>query len=101
MINPSCAYSIHDLSRISLTGHRHLPRFTVPFEAGLAYGLHQDPGHGQDHQLLAHDSKAHRYQASISDLAGLDPAIHGDNPVKAIAAVRTFFAQYNPRSVSG
>jgi hypothetical protein len=91
-----CAYSIHDLSRVSLSGPLRLPRFNMPFEAGVAYAMHAASLPRRRHELLLLDAKAHRYQASISDLAGLDPQNHNNNAMKAIEAVRTFFAQHNP-----
>lgn len=91
----SCASSIHDISRVSLSGTLRLPRFNMPFEAGLAYAIHAS-GIGGRHDLLFLDAKAYRYQAAISDLAGLDPKVHDNNDVKVIAEVRTFFKQHNP-----
>lgn len=93
----ACASSIHDISRVSLSGPLRLPRFNMPFEAGLAYAIHASARRGHRHDLLFLDAKAYRYQASISDLAGLDPKVHDNNPLKAIAEVRTFFKQHNPR----
>lgn len=92
----SCANSIHDISRVSLSGPLQLPRFNMPFEAGIAYAMHASATGGRRHGLLFLDAKEYQYQASVSDLAGLDPKIHENDPVKVIAAVRTFFAQHNP-----
>ncbi len=91
-----CASSIHDISRVSLSGPLRLPRFNMPFEAGLAYAIHASARPGHRHDLLFLDAKAYRYQASISDVAGLDPKIHYNDPVKVIAEVRTFFRQHYP-----
>src|SRR5262245_52056237 len=33
----SCDASIHDLSRITLSGPQDVPRFNMPFELGMAY----------------------------------------------------------------
>jgi hypothetical protein len=92
----ACAYSIHDLSRVGLSGSLRLPRFNMPFEAGLAYAMQESATPRTPHDLLVLDAKPHRYQASLSDIAGLDPRIHGSDDLKAIAAVRTFLKQHNP-----
>jgi hypothetical protein len=92
----SCAVSIHDLSRVSLSGKRRLPRFNMPFEAGMAYALHADGQGARRHQLLVLDAKAWQVSVSLSDLAGLDPKIHANKPIRAIHAVRAFFAQTYP-----
>jgi hypothetical protein len=68
----------------------------MPFEAGLAYAIHASKRGRSRHDLLFLDAEPYRYQASISDLAGLDPASHGNDPTYAIDAVRTFFAQHHP-----
>ena len=91
-----CACSIHDISRVSLSGPLRLPRFNMPFEAGMAYSIHASARRGRRHDLLFLDAKAYRYQASISDLSGLDPKVHHNDPLKVIAEVRTFFKQHNP-----
>jgi hypothetical protein len=84
-------YSIHDLSRIETDIKTGMPRFNMPFEAGMAYSLHQSRERTKrPHDLLLLDSAAHRFQASISDVAGLDPKVHDGKPGKAILAVRTF-----------
>jgi hypothetical protein len=77
-------------------GALRLPRFNMPFEAGMAYVMHASMDASNTHELLVLEAKAYRYQASISDLAGLDPKAHHNDPLKAIAAVRSFLAQHNP-----
>lgn len=85
-------YSIHDISRVEVGGKLRLPRFNMPFEAGIAYALHEGSRGASKHHMLLLDSEPYRYQASLSDVAGLDPKIHGRDPKAAIAAVRTFLA---------
>lgn len=34
-----CGVSLHDLSRVSLSGDLAVPRFNMPFELGIAYAL--------------------------------------------------------------
>lgn len=38
------------------------------------------------------DAAAHQHQRTMSDVAGLDPKVHGKDPRKAIDAVRHFLA---------
>ncbi len=86
----NCKYSIHDLSRVETGGKLNLPRFNMPFEAGIAYGIHASATTARPHHLLLLDAKPYRYQASLSDAAGLDPKIHNGLPEAAIRAVRNF-----------
>ena len=68
----SCGASIHDLSRVSLSGPFRVPRFNMPFELGIAYALTRK----QPHQFFVFEAKDYRLQASLSDLNGHDPHIH-------------------------
>lgn len=86
-------YSIHDLSRVEVSGKQKLPRFNMPFEAGIAFSLSHFATESKPHHLLLLDSKRYRYQATLSDVAGLDPKIHDANPEKAIESVRNFLSE--------
>ncbi|WP_267102453.1 hypothetical protein [Xanthomonas sacchari] len=85
-------YSIHDLSRVELSKKSKLPRFNMPFEAGLAYMQHELSLPQDKHHILILDAKPFRFHASLSDAAGLDAKIHAGSPQKAIEAVRQFLA---------
>lgn len=82
-------YSVHDISRIQTSGPASLPRFNMPFEAGIAYCAQKMSPIGHRHFLLL-DATPYQYQASMSDVAGLDPKIHNDDPQDAINAIRHF-----------
>jgi hypothetical protein len=70
----SCASSIHDLSRVQLSGARTpVPRFNMPFELGLSVRTRR-------HSWFLFESRPHRLQRSLSDLAGCDAYIHDDKP---------------------
>jgi hypothetical protein len=71
----SCAYSIHDLSRVQLDRNKpRTPRFNMPFELGLAVAWAQaNPGH----KWFVFESLRWRLSKSLSDLDGTDPYIHG------------------------
>jgi len=68
----SCGSSIHDLSRVGLSGKFRVPRFNMPFELGLAYSISRK----QNHSVFVLEQASHRLQVSLSDLNGLDPHIH-------------------------
>lgn len=40
-----CGASIHDLSRVTLSGPLRVPRFNMPFELGLAYSIARQRAH--------------------------------------------------------
>jgi hypothetical protein len=86
-------YSIHDLSRVEVGGALKVPRFNMPFEAGIAYCRHQFAAAGSEHHLLLLDSVPYRYQASLSDAAGLDPKVHDSDPERVVGNVRTFLVR--------
>lgn len=69
----SCESSIHDLSWVSLSGRFRLPRFNMPFELGMAFALSRQ----RSHKFFVLERHAYRLQASLSDLNGLDPHVHG------------------------
>ena len=94
----SCSYSVHDLSRVEVGGVLKLPRFNMPFEAGIAYAAHATGTARRPHHLLLLDSAPYRHQASLSDAAGLDPKIHHGHASEAIAAVRSFLAAKSQRT---
>lgn len=69
----SCAVSIHDLSRVTLSGSLKVPRFNMPFELGVSYARSRI----SDHRFFVFEERAFRIQQSLSDLNGIDPMIHG------------------------
>lgn len=93
-------YSLHDMSRVQL-GKNKLPRFNMPFEAGIAYAMHVMNPYQWDHHIGILDGVRYQHNASISDLAGLDPKVHEDDPVKAISCVRDFLRKKSARALPG
>lgn len=67
-----CGASIHDLSRVRLSGPLRVPRFNMPFELGLAYSI----ARRQAHSFFVLEERSYRLQASLSDLNGHDPHVH-------------------------
>lgn len=93
-------YSLHDISRVQL-GANKLPRFNMPFEAGIAYAMHAMNPYQWDHHLGILDGVQYQHNASISDLAGLDTKVHDNDPVKAITCVRDFLRKKSRRKLPG
>jgi hypothetical protein len=90
LIKDSCL-SINDLSRVEAEKKGDLARFNMPFEFGVFYGALALGG--KKHRLkkpLVMDSEKYRFQKSLSDIAGKDPACHDNDPLKAISCVRNF-----------
>lgn len=83
----SCGSSVHDLSRVGLSGDLKLPRFNMPFELGITYALSQITSHG----FFVLEEKAFRLQASLSDLNGLDPHIHDGTPTGVLRCILDCF----------
>lgn len=83
----SCGASIHDLSRVGLSGDLHVPRFNMPFELGMAYSLSRLGSHS----FFVLEEKSFRLQASLSDLNGHDPHIHEGNPTAVLRCVLDCF----------
>jgi hypothetical protein len=75
-----CRFSFHDLSRVELDpGPPPTPRFNMPFELGLCVAL--ATGERRGHRWFVFDAVAHRTWKSLSDLAGTDVYVHGNEPV--------------------
>lgn len=94
IIGDSC-YSIHDISRVEVSKATSLPRFNMPFECGLAMGAirYGRSGAGRpqrDFLLMA--AVPFQDRVTLSDLAGQDPEIHGNDPQRLVAAVRGFLS---------
>lgn len=83
----SCGASVHDLSRVSRSGPYRVPRFNMPFELGLVYSLSRR----RPHRFFLFEEKPHRLQASLSDLNGHDPHIHGGTQAGVIRCVLDCF----------
>lgn len=95
-----CRLGVHDVSRTELDPALGLPRFNMPLELGVflearRYGR----GRQREKRALVLDRERFRYQAYLSDLSGQDVKAHGDDPVRAIRAVRDWLSQFAPGDV--
>lgn len=86
-----CPYHIHDLSRVQSTWSDqfqcYIPRFNMPFELGLALGNTEFSKNPDTKRILILESKAYRFDQSLSDLKGYDPTTHDDDVNKLIEVV--------------
>lgn len=89
-----CRFAVHDLSRTQLDANR-LPRFNMPLELGIFLGARRFGNEPHNHKsCIILDTERYRYQKFISDIAGQDPRDHGNDPKKAITAVRNWLAPH-------
>ncbi|MDQ2764939.1 MAG: hypothetical protein M3Y22_16105 [Pseudomonadota bacterium] len=59
--------------QVAISPKSGLPRFNMPFEAGIAYSLHEGGvSGGAPHHMLLLDKAPYRIQVSMSDAAGID-----------------------------
>lgn len=85
----ACDLSIHDISRVQLDPNSGLPRFNMPLELGADLALHmRGPRSHRQRRILVLDGTAHRYDLTLSDISGMDIAIHHDRPDTVIRMVR-------------
>jgi hypothetical protein len=88
-----CELGIHDLSRVDTRGQ--LPRFNMPLELGLFLGAQKFGGKKDRRKAcLILEGERYQYQRFISDLAGVDPAAHFNQPQEPVGAVRKFLSAH-------
>jgi hypothetical protein len=88
----TCAYSIHDLSRVQLDSRRPLtPRMNMPFELGLAVAW-EKLERGQ-HIWHVFETKRRRVEKSLSDIGGTDVYIHDGRPLGIFRELCNAFIQ--------
>jgi hypothetical protein len=89
-------YSIHDLSRMEPLKEDDLPRFNMPFECGIDFGIKlSNPEKYKDKRFLILEKEQYRYQKVISDISGNDIKAHKNNPENIIKVVRDWFKPIN------
>jgi hypothetical protein len=85
-------YSVHDLSRMEPLKENDLPRFNMPFECGIDFGIKaSDRIAFKEKQLLILEKEQYRYQKVISDISGNDIKHHKDDPERLIKIIRDWF----------
>jgi hypothetical protein len=89
----SCAYAVHDLSRVELDAHKpRTPRFNMPFELGLSVAHEKSAKKGK-HEWFVCESMNFRLAKSLSDLNGTDPYIHGGTVGGVFTELRNMFVR--------
>jgi hypothetical protein len=88
-----CGASIHDLSRVNLSGSLRVPRFNMPFELGLAYAVSRQ----RSHRFFVLEERSYRLQASLSDLNGHDPHVHAGTQDGILRCLLDCFGTYGGR----
>ena len=82
-------YAIHDLSRSQASSEGEYYRMNMPFELGLDVGCALFKGEPwATKRCLILEAERYRYQAALSDMSNSDIASHGNDPYRALAAVR-------------
>lgn len=93
------AYSIHDLSAVSLDEVNKLPRFNMPFELGLVIGCKKLAGKRYaSRSILILEEVGYTYQKCLSDIAGQDLRAHGGSAKKLSRFIRTWLSQESKRT---
>lgn len=88
-------YSIHDLSRVDKIGKKDYPRFNMPFECGIDFGLKKSGNYDfSNKRFLILEKEPYRYRQIISDIAGFDIKYHKDEPEYMVKAVRDWFKTF-------
>ncbi len=96
-----CRLGIHDISRTEISGDSKLPRFNMPLELGIFLGAKRYGRPKQrDKRCLILDRERYRYQAYLSDLGGQDIRDHGNDPDRAIRAVRDWISHLTPHGTT-
>lgn len=86
-------YSIHDLSRCEalVGGERY--RMNMPFELGMDFACRRFGGPNMaGKKILVLEEQPYRYQAALSDLAGVDIDAHEGNYRLAVRRVRNWIS---------
>lgn len=95
-----CRLGIHDISRTELSGRSKLPRFNMPLELGVFLGATRYGNPKQrGKRCLILDREKFRYQAYLSALGGHDIRDYGDDPFRAIPAVRNWLNQFTRKTL--
>lgn len=82
-----CKYGIHDISRTEVNSEG-FPRFNMPFELGIFFGARfLGSSEQKKKNALIFEKTRYSYLQVISDLNGIDPKAHNNNPLLAIKKI--------------
>jgi len=91
-----CELSIHDLSVDGLSDGDTVARFNMPLELGIAIGRRYYEPTEQDtlaHRYFVLTREPHIHDRLASDLSGLDPYHHNDEPRLIVDATRNIIVK--------
>ncbi len=86
-------FSIHDLSRVEKIKGKRYPRFNMPFECGIDFGLKMSLF--PEKKFLILEKEQYRYKEIISDISGNDIGSHKEDPEQLIKVIRDWFRKLN------
>jgi hypothetical protein len=99
LINES-KYSIHDLSRVTVSELGALPRFNMPLELGIFIGCNEfGSKRHRDKEYLIIESELFRFKQFISDLSGQDIKSHKNDPTEAIKCIRNWLSKHTTETI--
>lgn len=82
-------FGIHDLSRCKSNAPDEYARMNMPFELGIDHGCRRyGSGQMQSKMILVLERTRYDYQRALSDIAGWDIHVHGEDYQKAVRRVR-------------
>ena len=93
-------YSIHDLSRVTLSGTSNLPRFNMPLELGIFIGAIEfgSTSHRKKEYIVL-ESDQFRFKQFISDISGSDIKSHEGKVDVAIKCVRDWLSNISSEKI--
>lgn len=88
----SCKYGVHDISRTQSDKITNLPRFNMPFELGIFWGLKKGGNKVQKKKVaLIFECEKYAYQKYLSDINGVDIKAHNNSVEAVIKHIRNWF----------
>ena len=90
-----CDYSAHDFSRFTGEGEFNFARMNMPIEMGMAV-FHALKTQRVDHQCSFFVPSPHEYKSFASDLSGLDPRCHYNEPDRMVVEMYGMVARCVP-----
>jgi hypothetical protein len=86
-----CKFGIHDISRTQLDPLTNLPRFNMPFELGVFWGMKKNGNKLQQSKVaLIFEYEKYSYQKYLSDINGVDIKAHDNTADKMIRHIRNW-----------
>ena len=94
--------AIHDLSRIRAQESGEFFRLNMPFELGLDVGARRYGNAGlAQKRCLVIEAERFRYQAALSDIAGSDIAVYGNDPADLVVEIRNWLVSETRKRADG